>query len=407
MKQRVSPHRGDEGLPVRLNIALVVSRTAHDLGRFAVPRPIHLEPDLGLGQHRLAQLRGHPRLRPIGRDFDLGDLAMAAPGKTRYAIVTRLDLHHPRGVRDDGVGLHPQLKLPRLTVRKQLCVTRRLPTRHPRFVAELEPAQPFDVEIALEAGHHQPHRKAMRGPQRLPVLPVGDEGLVHDLFGERNAAVDARAVAALREHPVRALVLGYEIDQEFERHAGPFIGADEAMRVLHRHIGIGLFPVFPSVASAFDKNDPRDRRHPLEIVDAENQRLPNHAVDEKPVLRRIDIGDAGMAAFVMQIGWCDVSDQLLMWRLGVDGIARVDVALARRGFGDAIDLGEPGPLAVSAQIGAGPAIGHIGQGFGASGLGRNRTHDTGRQACHEAATRNVRGARQQVDWRPGRHAISP
>ncbi|AHY54044.1 hypothetical protein BJS_08737 [Bradyrhizobium japonicum SEMIA 5079] len=407
MKQRVGPHRSDEGLPVRLNVALVVGRTAHDFCRLAVPHPIHLEAHLRLGQHRLAQLRGLPRPGAVGGDLDLGDLAMPAPGKARDAVIAGLNLHHARWLRDDGVGFHPQLELPSLAVRKQLGVARRLPSRHPWLAAELEAAQPFDVEVAFEARHHQPHRKTVCRPQRLAVLAVGDESLVHDLVGEGNAAIDARAVAALRQHPVRALVLGDEVDQEFERNAGPFIGADEAMRVLHRHLRIGLFPILPAVAGAFDEHDARDRRHPLQVLDAEHQRLRDHPVDEQPVLRGIDIGHAGMAALVMQIGRRDVADELLMRRLGIDGIAGIDVALARRGLGNAIELCKPGAFAVRAEIGARPSIGDVGERLGARCLGRHSAKDARRQASHEAAARHIRRPWQQLDWRLGRHMISP
>ena len=315
---------------------------------------------------------------------------MTAPGEAGDAVVTRLDLHHARGLRDDGVGVHPQLELPRPAVGQQLRVARRLPARHPGRVAEFETTQPFDVEVALEARHHQPHRKAVRGPQRFAVLTISDESLVHDLVGEGNAAVDAGAVATFGQHPRRALVLGDEVDQEFERHAGPFIGADEAMRVLHRQIGIGLLPVLPAVAGAFDEHHARDRRHPLEIVDAEDQWLRDHAMDQQPVLCGIDIGHAGMAALVMQIGRRDVADQLLMRRLGVDGIAGIDVALAGCGLRNAIDLGETGSFAVRAEISAGPAIGNVGQRFRMGRLGRGNAQNARRQASHKAPARHIR-----------------
>ena len=71
----------------------------------------------------------------------------------------------------------------------------------------------------------------------------------------------------------------------------------------------------------------------------------DHAVDEEPMLRRVDIGHAGMAALVVQIGGRDGADETIKRRLGVDGLARVEVAAARAGFRDAADMHEAGALA--------------------------------------------------------------
>lgn len=103
-------------------------------------------------------------------------------------------------------------------------------------------------------------------------------------------------------------------------------------------------------------------------------------MNEQPVLRGIDVGHAGMAALVMQIGRRDIADQLLVRRLGVDGIAGVDVALARCGLGNAVDLDEAGSFAVRTQISAGRAIGNVGQRFGSRSLGRNRAKNARREA---------------------------
>src|SRR5262245_32695577 len=72
VKKRVGPHRGDEGLPVGLDIALFVGRAADDPGRPAVPGPIHLKARLRLRQHRQIELCLLPAPGAIGRDLDLG-----------------------------------------------------------------------------------------------------------------------------------------------------------------------------------------------------------------------------------------------------------------------------------------------------------------------------------------------
>ena len=113
--------------------------------------------------------------------------------------------------------------------------------------------------------------KPCAGPDRLAVLPVSHDRLVDDLFGQRNAAGDGRGVSALGEHPGGSGVLSYQTDDELQRHAGPFVGADQPMRVLDRQIPVRLLPVLPAVAGALEKHDAGYRRHGLQVVDREDQ----------------------------------------------------------------------------------------------------------------------------------------
>ena len=138
----------------------------------------------------------------------------------------------------------------------------------------------------------------MGRPDRLAVLPIGDEGLTHDLVGEWDAAFDAGAVAAFGQHPGRSAILADEIDEEAERNSRPFIGAHQPVSVLHGQGVVGLLPVFPSIASALDEMDPRDRRHGDQVVDRQNQRLLHQAVDQQTVFGRVEIGHARVAALV-------------------------------------------------------------------------------------------------------------
>jgi hypothetical protein len=188
----------------------------------------------------------------------------------------------------------------------------------------------------------------VRGSQRLAVLAIGHESLVYNLVGQGNAAINSSAIAAFRKHPARVTIFAHKIDEEFEGDAGPFIGAHQTMRVLDGQVGVGLLPVLPSVAGAFDEDHARERRHRLKIVDAEDKRLLHHAVDQEPVFCGIELGNTGMAALVMQVGGRDAADQILMRRFGIDCIARIDVSLPRTGFGNAIDLDEFRSFAVGA-----------------------------------------------------------
>ena len=174
-----------------------------------------------------------------------------------------------------------------LAARKELRVAVRFPPRHPGLVAEFQAAQPFDVQIAFEARRDETDRKAVGRPQRLAVLAVCDEGLVHDLFGERNTPINAGCVGAFRQHPGGSAVLPDEIDEKAKRNAGPLIGAHKTMSVLDRDIGVRLFPVFPAITGAFDEDRAGDRGHPHEIIDREHELLARHAVDQQAVLRRI------------------------------------------------------------------------------------------------------------------------
>ncbi|MEH2560540.1 hypothetical protein V1289_000167 [Bradyrhizobium sp. AZCC 2289] len=69
----------------------------------------------------------------------------------------------------------------------------------------------------------------MGRPQRLAVLAVCDEGLVHDLLGERNTRINAGCVGAFRQHPGGSAVLPDEIDEKGKRNAGPLIGAHKTV----------------------------------------------------------------------------------------------------------------------------------------------------------------------------------
>jgi len=93
--------------------------------------------------------------------------------------------------------------------------------RMPRLVAELDPPQPLDVDVAFPARHHQPQRIALFGPQRLAVLRVDHEAIV-ETFVERQAAVHVRAVGAFDHRPLRLLLDADLFQQRRQPDAGPF-----------------------------------------------------------------------------------------------------------------------------------------------------------------------------------------
>ena len=70
------------------------------------------------------------------------------------------------------------------------------------------------------------------------------------------------ASETLREHPGAIFVKADFAGDGGERDAGPFRGAEQSVRTLHRLQG-RLVPLGQAVARAFDEMLPGDRRKPL------------------------------------------------------------------------------------------------------------------------------------------------
>ena len=200
---------------------------------------------------------------------------------------------------DDRLHLHREHELPGFSVLQQNGVFRGLVLGHDRRLGELEPAQPFHVHVAFEAGQQQPDRIAVRGPHPLAVLVETDERVIHAL-GERHAAAHRGGVGALGHHPFRARLDAGLVEQRREPHAGPFRTRDQAVNRL-RVARLRLRGVERArIAGAFDEGDARLHRVARQRLEREHQRPFHQAVDQQPVLVGIDIGRAGMAAVEMQ-----------------------------------------------------------------------------------------------------------
>src|SRR6516225_2081654 len=87
---RSAAARGDHLLSRRLDVTALVGRAALQDRRPAVPPPRNAEARQRLRQHRRLQRRPRPAFAPVGRDLDLGDLAIPRPGKTRDFVKARL-----------------------------------------------------------------------------------------------------------------------------------------------------------------------------------------------------------------------------------------------------------------------------------------------------------------------------
>ena len=156
MKQGVRPHHGDEGVAVRLHVAFFVGRAADDLGGLAVPGPIHLKACLGLRQRRKFNCASFQVLAPSVLISTFAILPWPLQASPEMRLYPGRICIVPDGCVITELVSILQLELPGLPVGEKLGVAGRLPAGHPRLVAELQAAQPFDIQIAFQARHDQP-----------------------------------------------------------------------------------------------------------------------------------------------------------------------------------------------------------------------------------------------------------
>ena len=210
----------------------------------------------------------------------------------------------------------------------------------PGLVADLDPAQPFDADVAFPARHHQPQRIALLGPQRLAVLRVDDETIV-EAFVERQAAVHVRAVGAFDHDPLRLLLDADLFQQRGEPDAGPFRAADHAVGELQR-IDLRGAPLHAAVGRAFDEMDARHRRKAHDVVHRQQQRTLDQAVDHQPVLVRIDVRPPGVIALEEQAVRRDDAVQSCSGeKLTEDSVPAVSQGTLRRITPASVSAGRP------------------------------------------------------------------
>src|SRR5204862_5595610 len=117
----------------------------------------------------------------------------------------------------------------------------------------------FHVRIAFPAWKEESHRISLFGPERLAVLRVGDQRILHDL-AHGNAARELARVGALREYPARTGFHAALAQQRRDRHPGPFAAARESVRPLHVGVGRPAAPLAAAVAGALEEMNARHRR---------------------------------------------------------------------------------------------------------------------------------------------------
>ena len=235
------------------------------------------------------------RRRPtaVRGDVDGRDRAPARPGEALDLVPAGAIELHPAGrVGDHRLALHHHAELAPFAVRHRVGVAGGLAPQLPGLGAELDPPQPLDVGVALPAGDQQPDRIALLGAQLFAVLGVDDQAVGERLL-ERDRAGVAGAIGALEEHPPRVRLDPRFLEQPGDRHAGPLRTRQQPVAHLHvrrRRLG----PVGERVAGAFEEMKLRDRRIAHQVAHREHERLAHHAVDDEPMLLRVDLGHAGV-----------------------------------------------------------------------------------------------------------------
>ena len=100
------------------------------------------------------------------------------------------------------------------------------------MVHDLDSPQIFDLINSFEAGNHEPQGKALLRAQRLAVHAIAHHTVVHRL-GERNAGGALHFFRAFRDDPGRPVLHARLLEQQGQRHAGPFGAASQAVGFLN------------------------------------------------------------------------------------------------------------------------------------------------------------------------------
>ena len=166
--------------------------------------------------------------------------------------------------------------------------------REPGLVADFQPAQPFDPDIAFPARHHEARGIALLGTQHLAIHAIGDMQSSSALLSGIERFIAAASPPSAMIHLAFGLRPACS-SSSLQRHAGVLHAMHHAVGVLAA-IELGAAPFHAGIGRAFEKIDPVDARQPLEVVQREDQRLVDEAVHHQPVVARVDLRDAAMMA---------------------------------------------------------------------------------------------------------------
>src|SRR6187551_1096805 len=183
---RVDAAMGADLLDRRLDVTVAVERAALQYRQPAVPVPRRLEGRQAFVQYRRLQRRFTPVLAAVDRDVDLLDLAPAGPRKTTDFVGPRAgQLLSARWRGDDRLGVHFHAELAPLAVGHRVRVARGFAAEMPRLIADLDAAQPLDVDVAFPTREKRAQRIAVFRSQHFAVQRIHDEAVAHR-FLERN-----------------------------------------------------------------------------------------------------------------------------------------------------------------------------------------------------------------------------
>ncbi len=216
----------------------------------------------------------------------------------------------PGRSRDDGLGIHDETELVGFSIRHEVRVFRRLPSRHEWGRSKLQPSQPFHIDVALETWQEQPQGISLFRPQRVAILAIAHHGFVQHFIGERHTASQCSRIAPLCQQPgcfrrhVRRFQQGGEVDP------GPFAGAGETMQSLNGCIP-SLIPPIPAVPGTFYEGHARCRREPHQFLKGEDHGTIDLAVYQQAMAGRINRGHTVMVPLKVEGGRGDDSLQVL------------------------------------------------------------------------------------------------
>ena len=287
---------------IRLHVARLVDRAAHEKSLTTVPVPDMPEAGGALGEDGLLKLSRRPVASAVRAHLHPRDASPAAPREASDLPPTPLGKYVGIGRKGDGrLGVHHEAELPCRAVVEWVRVLGGLVARHGRAVGKLEAADPFDLGVALPSGKEQPRGITLGRTDRLPVLAIGDHGVVQGLL-ERNAAGHDGRVPTLGQHPTRPPADPDLTQQCGQRHPSPLTRAEKAVDLAGGAFWIGVSVIScAAVSGALYETEPRLGGKSLQVIEREGHRSIHHPVDQELVTVGVDGWDPGMVPLEVEI----------------------------------------------------------------------------------------------------------
>ena len=166
---------------------------------------------------------------------------------------------------------------------------------HVRLVHDLDMSHILHAGGSFPAGDDEPNREPLLNAQRLAILAVGHDHVLHGLR-QRKGVSKFSSVSPFRHQPARAFVHASLVQQHGKQHAAPFAATGHPVDELDRQPQdriVGTMDRGRTVSMAFQEMNPGNGRQLLQIRHGETQRTIHHAVDREAMLLRIDLGKLG------------------------------------------------------------------------------------------------------------------